>query len=378
MGKLGCPEKFVSMVKALHDGMKAWVNVNGDLAEPIDVENGVKQGDILGPILFSLYFAMVFIHAFSNCDRGIYIRYRTTGNLFRLTRFKATTRTLLQLIRDLLYADDCDLVAHSKEDLQYFMDCLSNSCKAFGLTISIPKTEVVFQPAPGKPYVKPSIFVDGQQLKVVDKFTYLGSVLNRFCTLDNEVILRIQKATDAFKSLEVRCWKKHSIKQNTKVKVYAVCVLTSLLYACESWVPYKQHTKTLERFHQRSLRRILNVHWSAHVPDTEILKRSGLPSIECMINQHRLRWVGNLIRMPDSRIPKQIFYGELSIGKRPCHKPKLRFKDCLKSSLSACNIDLAKWESLASCKSEWRKLILSGSKYAELAQIAHENVKRAV
>ena len=134
---------------------------------------------------------MVFIYSFLNCDRGIYIRYRTTGKLFRLTRMKAITLTFLQLIRDLLYADDCDLVAHTKEDLQYFMDCLSRSCKAFGLTISIPKTEVMFQPAPGKPYVKPSIFVDGKQLKVVDKFTYLGSVFNRFCTLDNEVIAHI-------------------------------------------------------------------------------------------------------------------------------------------------------------------------------------------
>lgn len=378
LGKLGCPEKFVSMVKALHDGMKAWVNVNGELTEPIDVENGVKQGDILGPILFSFYFAVVFIDAFCNCDRGIYIRYRTTGKLFRLTRFKATTLTTLQLIRDLLYADDCDLVAHSKEDLQYFMDCLSRSCKAFGLTISISKTEVMYQPAPGKPYVKPSIFVDGEELKVVDKFTYLGSTLNRFCTLDNEIISRIQKATEAYKSLEARCWKKRSIKQTTKVKVYTVCVLSVALYACETWVPYRQHIKMLERFHQRSLRRILNVHWSAHVPDTEILDRAGLPSIECMINQHRLRWVGNLIRMSDSRIPKQMLYGELSVGKRPRHKPKLRFKDCVKSSLSACNFDLDKWESLAANEPEWRKQLLFGVKSAELIRTTHEKLKRAV
>ena len=42
LGKLGCTEKCVSMVKALHDGMKAWVNVNGELTEHIDVDNGVK------------------------------------------------------------------------------------------------------------------------------------------------------------------------------------------------------------------------------------------------------------------------------------------------------------------------------------------------
>ena len=341
--KLGCPDKFVSMIQAFHNGMKAWVSVNGILTDSINVENGVKQGDILGPILFSFYFAMVFIDAFRNCNRGIYIRYRTTGKLFRLSRLKAKSRVFLKLIRDLLYADDCDMVAHSESDLQYFMDCLSKSCTSFGLTISIQKTEVMYQPAPGKPYTEPSILVEGKRLKVVDQFTYLGSTLNRFCTLDNEVFTRIQKATDAFRALEDRMWNKHSIKQTTKIKVYMACVLSALLYACETWVPYKQHIKTLERFHQRSLRRILNVHWSECIPDTEILERSNLNSVESMIHRHRLRWVGNLVRMPDSRLPKQIFYGELCEGKRPQHKPKLRFKDSVKASLLACNFNLETW-----------------------------------
>ena len=53
--------------------MKAWVNVDGELTEAIDVENGVKQGDILGPMLFSLYFSVVFSEAFTDCNRGNYI-----------------------------------------------------------------------------------------------------------------------------------------------------------------------------------------------------------------------------------------------------------------------------------------------------------------
>ena len=49
LGKLGCPDKFVSMIKAFHVNMKAWVNVSGQLTDSINVENGVKQGHILGP-----------------------------------------------------------------------------------------------------------------------------------------------------------------------------------------------------------------------------------------------------------------------------------------------------------------------------------------
>ena len=57
------------------------------------------------------------------------------------------------------------------------MDQVSDSCDSYDLKISLKKTAVVYQPAPGKPYKEPTITVKGQRLQVVDKFTYLGSTL---------------------------------------------------------------------------------------------------------------------------------------------------------------------------------------------------------
>ena len=53
------------------------------------------------------------------------------------------------------------------------VDRMSKACDSFQLTISTKKTEIVHQPAPGKPYSEPIITVNGQKLQVVDKFTYL-------------------------------------------------------------------------------------------------------------------------------------------------------------------------------------------------------------
>ena len=61
--------------------------------------------------------------------------------------------------------------------MQKGVDQVSDSCDSYDLTISIKMTEVVYQPAPGKPYKVPTITVKGRQLQVVDKFTYLGSTL---------------------------------------------------------------------------------------------------------------------------------------------------------------------------------------------------------
>lgn len=54
--------------------MEACVSFGGMLTGPIKVENGVKQGDLLVPTLFSIYFAIVLLDAFGDCHNCIMIR----------------------------------------------------------------------------------------------------------------------------------------------------------------------------------------------------------------------------------------------------------------------------------------------------------------
>ena len=61
--KLGCPSGFVDLLKQLHRNMKVRVNFNGSLSEPISIDNGVKQGDIPAPTLFSIYCAVTLAYA---------------------------------------------------------------------------------------------------------------------------------------------------------------------------------------------------------------------------------------------------------------------------------------------------------------------------
>ncbi|BHF58933.1 hypothetical protein SprV_0100188800 [Sparganum proliferum] len=54
MQKFGCPERFIQMVRQLHGCMMARVTDNGAVSEAFAVSNGVKQGCVLAPTLFSL------------------------------------------------------------------------------------------------------------------------------------------------------------------------------------------------------------------------------------------------------------------------------------------------------------------------------------
>ena len=77
----------------------------------------------------------------------------------------------------------------------------------------------------------------------------------------------------------------------------------------------------------------------------------------------RLRWVNHVIQLDDNRIPQQrTKYGELSIGSRSQHKPRKRFKDCVKDKLALCKTDDPNWEMVVCGRNRWRKMVHGGSR----------------
>ena len=202
-------------------------------------------------------------------------------------------------------------VLQQKRKCKKGVDQVSDSCDSYDLTISIKKTEVVYQSSPGKPYKEPTITVKGQRLQVVDKFTYLGSTLSRVMHIDDEVNTRIAKASAAFGRLRGSIWDRSGIRLDTKLKVYRSVVLPTLLYTYETWTVYQRHAKRLNHFHTSCLRKLLKIKWQDRIPDIEFLKRTGLDSIHTLLKLAQLRWTGHVTRMHDERLPKKILYGEL-------------------------------------------------------------------
>ena len=60
----GCPKKFTTMIEALHTGIMANVTVGGEVSESFKVTDGVNQGCVLAPTLFSIFLSAMLDEAY--------------------------------------------------------------------------------------------------------------------------------------------------------------------------------------------------------------------------------------------------------------------------------------------------------------------------
>ncbi len=109
LSRYGCHDKYIRILRLLYDGMKVTMLSNGGTkSEPFTVETGVKQGCVIAPTLFAIFFAAILPLIGEELPQGIPIMYRTDGR----SKVNCTTITELQ------YANDNVIAAHSAEDLQ--------------------------------------------------------------------------------------------------------------------------------------------------------------------------------------------------------------------------------------------------------------------
>nr|VZI46780.1 unnamed protein product [Spirometra erinaceieuropaei] len=291
MQKFGCPERFAQMVRQLHDGMMAQVTDNGAVSEAFAVTNGVKQGCVLAPTLFSLMFSAMLMYAYRYERPGIRIAYRTDGHLLNHRRMNFQSRVSTATMHELLFADDCALNTTSEAEMQRSMDLFSAACKNFGLVINTQNTLLILQPPPNSataPNAPPQINVNGTELQVVENFPYLGSTLSRNTKIDDEVANRISRASQVFGRLRNTVCNRHGLQLSTKLKMYKAVILPTLKYGAETWTVYTRQARRLNHFHLSCLRRILRLNWQDRIPDTEVLERTGILSIYAILRQMQL------------------------------------------------------------------------------------------
>ena len=221
--------------------MCSQVVMAGSQSSSFPAEVGVKLGCVLSPIILNL--PLVAITLVSNRDLKssdcVGNEYRLDGGLFNLRCLQAKTKTSSAMISALQYADDAAFPSLTTDSLQRSLDVMSETYLSAGPIINTTKTEFLSTSSPDAP----TFPISRNQLKNSGNLTYLGSNLSFSGALTNEIQRRIHIASSAFGRLSKRVYGNQNFTIHTKIVVYNAVVIYTILYGCETWVPYRHHIR---------------------------------------------------------------------------------------------------------------------------------------
>ena len=104
------------------------------------------------------------------------------------------------------------------------------------------------------------------------------------------------------------------------------------------------------------MRKIAGIKWQDRVTNTNVLYIWGTTGIEAFLLKAQLQWVGHIMRMPDIRIPKHVFCGQLAVGSHPRCRLVRRYKD--KENMKKRGMNPSTLGSDSQGRSAWRSLCI--------------------
>ncbi len=353
--KYGFPPNMIHLIRSFHEGMSAELKVNGEILEgEIHVTNGLRQGCTMAPTLFSLFYNLVIEVWRNMCvEDGVTILYSMDGHLIG----SRTSRYDMASWNELQFADDTAILGPSREKILHAMRKLFLVTSQWGLTISIPKTKAMV--VGGTEGEQQDLQVDSVMVEMVQEFKYLGSVLHYQGKVEEDIKERVAKASQAFVRLKKSVFHNKDLTVCTKRVVYKAVILGTLLYGSETWTTKRISNQMLETFHNRCLRGIFGIartqQRDKRTSSSQIREMFGMKEqVAEMVVLRRLRWLGHVARMSDSRMPKQSLLGRLR-KTRPFHGVKMRWKDRMKRDMSSLFISSG-WYNLAQDRKGWYDL----------------------
>ena len=146
--------------------------------------------------------------------------------------------------------------------------------------------------------------LEGTPLKLVDKFTYLGSSVE---SIEKDIETRLTKAWTAINRLSI-IWKS-DLTDKMKRSFFQAAVTSILLYGCTTWTLTKRLEKKLDGNYTRMLRAILNKSWQQHPTRHQLY--GHLPPITKTIQVRRTRHAGHCWRSRDELIRDVLLWNAL-------------------------------------------------------------------
>ena len=217
--------KMLKIIYSMYDSAKSCVRQNQHLSNYFFSNVGVRQGENLSPILFSLFLndLVEFIsHGFdglTNITEAIHLFCDTDD-----------VEVYFKLYL-LLYADDTVILAESQEQLQAALNSMYLYCQTWKLQVNPAKTKVVIF-SKRKIKEKPVFTYNGETLAVVDDFVYLGVTFTRNASFVKHKKHLLEQGRKAMFSV-LRKTRKLDLPVDMQLQMFDCMVVPILLYGAE-------------------------------------------------------------------------------------------------------------------------------------------------
>ena len=209
--------KLLKCIKSMYSDVKARIRSGAKLTEIINCTEGVKQGDVCSPLLFSLFINELALEIIQKGRHGIHL-----------------SPDVLELFI-MLFADDIILMSETVVGLQVQLNNLYTSAQKLQLTVNLAKSNIIVFRLGGFLGVKEKWFYGGKRMEVVNIYKYLGIIFSTklsFSFACQDLVARAKRATSC---ILCTLYKFEKVSVQVFMKLFDSKVQPILQYGAEVW-----------------------------------------------------------------------------------------------------------------------------------------------
>ena len=159
--------KCYKLIKNLYLNIKSCVTVNGERSMLFPCDIGVRQGENLSPLLFSIYL--------NDLEQFLSQSGNVNGVTCSSNNIEENAHIFLKLFV-MLYADDTNILAETADDLQNALTRYALYCDTWKLNINNSKTKIVIFARRRLPDYRFRLI---EEIEIVPNYKYLGVMFSR-------------------------------------------------------------------------------------------------------------------------------------------------------------------------------------------------------
>lgn len=312
----GINGKVLNVIQSMYQNIKSCVFVNGKKSDFFESGIGLRQGENLSPVLFSLYVNDLESYLMQQNVTPIEMKLRSIDD-----------EPWLKLLV-LLYADDTVILSDTPAGLQHCLDKICEYCRQWKLVINKEKTKaMVFERR--KSAILPVFFINGQEIETVCEFKYLGVVFTHTGSFRKHLALLVEQARKAMFYVLNRV-QEYSLDIDVALQLFDAMVSPILTFGGEVWGFEK--LDIIERLHLQFCKYILRLKRST--PNAFVYGELGRYPIKMNIQVKMIKFWGKLI------VNERSIAGSLYrvLYNRENEKKISKWFSCVKNILEKCGL----------------------------------------